>query len=144
MLAFALAFKFVVVSLQAAKLKLTAPIAAIHNHSFVLIFASFLSNVPEKESPASPFAGDSVAEILNSFADFSPGPPDRLLNSSFKPFLLAAVFEVAVTGQATKMFFRRADDLLPFSFYFVFVSHYFPLVLEQANPLRRKTLIGDH
>lgn len=98
MLAFALAFKFVVVSLQAVKLKLTAPIAATHNHSFVLIFASFLSNVPEKESPASPFAGDSVAEILNSFADFSPGPPDCLLNSSFKPLLLAAVFEAAVAG----------------------------------------------
>jgi hypothetical protein len=85
----------------------------------------FLKTGLEEESPASPFAGDSIAEILNSLSDFPPDLAYRRLNGSFKPFLLSSIFQVPIARKLTKMFFRFADNLFPFAFDFVFVSHYF-------------------
>jgi hypothetical protein len=102
-LAFALAFEFVAVSLQATKLKVKAAIAVNSNSLVPISLPSFFFLLPcgnhqNNESPASPFAGDSVAEVFNSLANFPSDLAYFLLHSAFKPLLLPALFQVAVAG----------------------------------------------
>src|SRR6266404_4938014 len=100
-LAFVLArsFEFVAVSLQAATPKMTTA-SAVKSNSLVFMFSLSCSEqvLDQNESPASPFAGDSIAEIFNSLADFPPGLAYVFLNLSFKPLLLSTSLQVTVAG----------------------------------------------
>jgi len=125
-LALALAFSFMLV-LQAATPKTTVAAAASNSISLVFIFASSLEKgIKGNESPASPFAGDPFAQILDGLAYFAAGPANFLLNVSFNPFVYASLLQVGVARQLTKFLFRGALHLLAFPFKFVFVSHCFP------------------
>src|SRR5437868_373594 len=94
---------------------------------------SLLKPTPQKESPASPLAGDLFAHFFHGIADFTPGLSHRLLQLSFGPFLSAFRFQVLVISQLTKFSFSCAFYLLTFALYFIFVTHSLPLV----NSLRR-------
>src|SRR5439155_15675092 len=102
-LAFALAFSFMLV-LQAATPKTTVAAAASNRISLVFIFASSLEKgIKGDESPASPFAGDPFAQILDGLAYFAAGPANFLLNVSFNPFVYASLLQVGVARQLTKL-----------------------------------------
>src|ERR1043166_329479 len=94
-LAFAPAFMFDSVLLQATSATPSNTIAPINKRSFFIFSVSFL-NGPQEESPASPLAGDLFADIFHGIPDFTPGLPHCLLQLSFSPFLSAFRFQVWV------------------------------------------------
>jgi hypothetical protein len=95
-LAFAPAFMFDSVLLQATSATPNNTIAPINKKSLFIFSASFLKTAPREESPASPLAGDLLADIFHGIPDFTPGLSHCLLQLSFSPFLSALRFQVWV------------------------------------------------
>ena len=51
---------------------------------------------PKKASPASPFARESLAEVFNGLADFSPNLAYFFFYLTFEPLLTTLFFQVTV------------------------------------------------
>ena len=72
------------------------PAASNKRFRFMITYLSFAAT--QKESPASPLAGDSFADVLNGVADFSFCLTERFLQLSFGLLLIPFFHQVAVTS----------------------------------------------
>src|SRR5882724_10360456 len=112
-----------VVSLQAANANADTRIVATAINFMLITPRPPGTAATERESPASPLAGDLLTEVFDCFADFSLCVSYSLLRSAFCALHAAARFEVTIARQLTKFSFRRAFRLFRLTFNLILVLH---------------------
>jgi len=63
-----------------------------------------------EKSPASPLAGNLVAEVFNGLADFPARSSNGLLHPAFCTFLMTALMQIGIVQSLTKFLFDRSAD----------------------------------